>query len=136
MPKSPVAPDVTPKPEDLVPVTFMNVKSLITAPADQSRLKLGPTEVRGVAWTGQGVVDKVEVSTNLDPTWKAATLLDKPTTGSWRRWTYLVEPPRSGKLIVRARATDSNGDVQSESTPWTKSGYLWNAIDSVTLEIG
>ena len=136
LPKSPVAPDVTPKPEDLVPVTLMNVKSLITAPADQSRLKFGLTEVRGVAWTGNGFVNKVEISTNLDPAWKIATLLDGTTPGSWRRWTYLFELPKTGKVVVRARAADSNGEVQPESTPWNKSGYLWNAIDFVTLEIG
>ena len=136
MPKSPVAPDVTPKPEDLVPVTLMNVKSLITAPADGSLQKPGLIEIRGVAWTGEGFVNNVGVSTNLDPTWKAAALLDEPTPGSWRRWTCQVELPKSGKLIVRAQATDSNGQTQPESTPWNKSGYLWNGIDSITISIG
>ncbi len=33
------------------------------------------------------------------------------------------------------RAIDSLGDVQPETTPWNRSGYLWNGIDRVTCEV-
>ena len=40
-----------------------------------------------------------------------------------------------GRHVLRSRATDSNGEVQPETTAWNKSGYLWNAIDHVTCEV-
>ena len=35
-----------------------------------------------------------------------------------------------------ARATDSRGRVQNDSAPWNPSGYLWNAVDRVTVTLG
>ena len=39
-------------------------------------------------------------------------------------------------MSSRPCATDSDGQVQPETPPWNKSGYLWNGIDSVECEIG
>ena len=41
-----------------------------------------------------------------------------------------------GPIVLRARATDSDGETQPEATPWNRSGYLWNGIDRVTCEVG
>ena len=131
IPREPVPPGATPDPASLVPVTWMNVKSLITSPESGATLPGGRREVRGVAWTGQGHVDKVEVSTVEDPAWREAELLDAPREGSWRRFRLEWTPPGPGRFTLQARATDSRGEVQPEVSPWNKSGYLWNGYDRV-----
>ena len=132
IPKVPTPPGVDLKPDQLKSVTTLNVKSLIARPTEGAILKAGKVEVRGVAWTGEGVVTKVEVSFGAG--WSPATILGDPKPGSWREWTYSWQAG-PGRQTLRARATDSNGEVQPEITPWNRSGYLWNAIDKVTCEV-
>jgi len=131
MPRVPTPPGVDVKPADMDPVTAMNVKSLIARTHDGDTLSTGRHEVRGVAWTGEGHVVKVEVSTVEDPTWREAELLDEPRQGSWRRFKVAWTPPAAGSYTLQARATDSKGQVQPEVPPWNKSGYLWNGYDRV-----
>lgn len=139
IPKSPAPPGAVLKPSDLVPLTTMNVKSLITGPADGTVLKPGKHEIRGVAWTGAGHVTKVEYTIGTDPNpnseWRPATLQGEPRQGSWRTWKVAWEPDQPGKYTVRVRATDSQGETQPETTVWNRSGYLWNGIDRLTCEV-
>jgi DMSO/TMAO reductase YedYZ molybdopterin-dependent catalytic subunit len=132
MPKVPTPPGVDLKPDQLKSVTTLNVKSLIARPLEGSTLKAGPVEVKGVAWTGEGFVEKVEISTGAG--WSLATLQGKPAPGTWREWTYTWQA-QPGRQTIQARATDSQGEIQPETTPWNRSGYLWNAIDKVTCEV-
>jgi DMSO/TMAO reductase YedYZ molybdopterin-dependent catalytic subunit len=134
MPKIPAPPGADLKPTDLTSVTTLNVKSLIARPIEGATLKPGPIEVRGVAWTGEGTVEKVEVSTGPDRPWALAKLLGDPRPGTWRPWTLTWDAPL-GRHTLRARATDSKGETQPEATPWNRSGYLWNGIDRVTCEV-
>ena len=136
MPKVPAPPGAVLKPDDLVPVTTMPIKSLIARPTAGARLAAsGPIEVRGVAWTGEGHVTKVEVAIGPDGPWHPADFLNEPLPGSWRLWRWDWEGARPGRARLRVRATDSNGRVQPEASPWNKSGYLWNGIDVVECEV-
>ena len=135
LPKTPAPPGAVLKPSDLVPLTTMNVKSLITWPAAGSELRRGEHEVRGVAWTGEGHVTRVEFCTDREPAWKPAQLLDDPRPGSWRRWRAAWSPGDRSPHTLRVRATDSNGQTQPETPPWNRSGYLWNGIDTVACEV-
>ena len=116
------------------PVTWMNVKSLITWPQAGQVLPARPLEVRGIAWTGRGHVTKVEVSIDGHG-WVEATLLGEPEPGSWRQWRLNWDPSSQGRHVVAARATDSMGEVQPETPAWNKSGYLWNGTESVDCVI-
>ena len=134
VPGSTTAPGSQPaRPE---PVTWMNVKSLITWPRSSHVVPSGALEIRGIAWTGRGHVSKVEVLIDRDGHWREANLIGNPEPGQWRQWTLKWEPAHRGRHAIQSRATDSNGQVQPETTPWNKSGYLWNSIDSVHCEIG
>lgn len=133
MPKTPVPPGAVIKPEDTVPVTTMNVKSLIVSPAAGGSIKAGEGSIRGVAWTGLGKVAKVEVSIDGGP-WSAAEFHGPEAEWAWRQWRF-AWTPTPGPHSVRARATDTSGSVQPETTAWNKSGYLWNGIDSVSFEV-
>jgi DMSO/TMAO reductase YedYZ molybdopterin-dependent catalytic subunit len=134
MPRTPVPPGAAPGSVPADPVAWMNVKSLITAPGRGGVLPAGPVEVRGIAWTGQGHVTQVDVRTE-DDRWMSATLLGDPEPGAWRQWRLRLEPSRRGRHVIAARATDSMGQVQPESPPWNKSGYLWNGYDTVEFEV-
>ena len=135
IPKVPTPPGVDLKPSDLVPVTTLNVKSLIARPLAGAVLPAGRVEVRGVAWTGgTETVSKLEVSTGPDQPWQVAELQGTATPGTWRTWTFAWDAP-PGQHTLRARATDTSGQTQPEVSPWNKSGYLWNAYDHVTCEI-
>ncbi len=134
IPKVPTPPGVDLKPTDVKSVTTLNVKSLIARPLEGATLKAGPVEIRGVAWTGEGVVTKVEIQTAPEAPWSPAEFLGDPKPGTWINWTFPWEA-KPGRHALRARATDSLGDVQPEATPWNRSGYLWNGIDRVTCEV-
>jgi hypothetical protein len=135
MPRFPAPPGAVLKPSDLVSITVMNVKSLMTWPTADGRVQRGRHEVRGVAWTGAGHVVKVEFATDGDPQWKPATLLDPERAGSWRRWRAVWDAKQIGRQVLRVRATDSNGQTQPETPLWNRSGYLWNGIDQVNCEV-
>jgi DMSO/TMAO reductase YedYZ molybdopterin-dependent catalytic subunit len=117
------------------PVTWMNVKSLITAPGRGDVFPAGALEVRGVAWTGRGHVTKVEVRIGTDERWLEATISGDPEPGAWRQWRLSWKPPQPGRYAISARATDSTGEVQPEAPPWNKSGYFWNGYDTVEVKV-
>lgn len=132
MPRSPAPPGAVVPADDLLPVTELNVKSLITRPARGELLKPGPQTITGVAWTGAGRVTDVEVSID-GSAWQTATLRDGRDFG-WRIWTSDWSAT-AGRHEIAARARDDRGQVQPEVTPWNKSGYLWNGIDRVNVEV-
>jgi len=134
MPKVPTPPGVDLKPTDLKSVTTLNVKSLIARPLEGATLKAGPIEIRGVAWTGEGIVQKLEIQTTPDGPWSRVLFPAEPRSGTWMPWVFPWEA-KPGRYTLRARATDSSGDVQPEVSPWNRSGYLWNGIDRVTCEV-
>jgi sulfite oxidase len=133
--RTPAPPGADLKPGDLVPLTTLNVKSLISWPRPEARLRRGRVELRGVAWTGAGFVERVDVAIGEAGAWQPAQLLGEPRAGTWRQWRLPWTADRSGRYVIRARATDSQGQVQPSSPPWNRSGYLWNGIDSVSCEI-
>ena len=135
IPRNPTPPGVNPDPRDLLPVTWMNVKSLISSPGVGETVANRPREVRGVAWTGKGHVTKVEFSTDREPAWRPAELIGEPVQGSWRRFRIAWTPPGPGPYVLLVRATDSEGRVQPETPPWNKSGYLWNGYDRVACVV-
>jgi DMSO/TMAO reductase YedYZ molybdopterin-dependent catalytic subunit len=135
MPRTPVPPGAATAGVPLDPVGWMNVKSLITYPERDSVLPAGPVEVRGIAWTGQGHVTKVDVRIDDGDRWLAATLLGDAEQGAWRPWRLNWEPARRGRHLISARATDSMGQIQPESPAWNRSGYLWNGFDTVACEV-
>jgi DMSO/TMAO reductase YedYZ molybdopterin-dependent catalytic subunit len=136
MSRTPAAPGAPAAAAPADPVTWMNVKSLVTWPERGGKIAAGPVELRGIAWTGQGHVTKVEVRIGDDDRWLSATLSGDPEPGAWRPWRLRWEPARRGRHVIAARATDSMGQVQPESPPWNKSGYLWNGWDTVAFDVG
>jgi sulfite oxidase len=122
-PSHPVAPGTAVDPKDMVPVTDLNVKSVIARPGD--RAMPGLVAVQGAAWSNGAPVTKVEVSVDGGRNWTRASLTGKATKYGFRRWTYSWRAPE-GQHSLMSRATDAAGRTQPLQQEWNPSGYLWN----------
>jgi sulfane dehydrogenase subunit SoxC len=116
----------------------MEAKSVITSPSGGQRIEPGFVEIRGLAWSGRGLVKSVEVSTDGGQTWSPAQL-QKPVLPhchvrfrfGWR-WN-------GGEAIIQSRCTDETGYVQPTSAALVaargvNSSYHNNAIQSWKVE--
>jgi hypothetical protein len=135
MPTKPVKPGLPGKTVDTVPVEAMPVKSIMAQPDDGARVTGGDIPIQGVAWTGEGEVVRVEVSTDQGKTWHEAELTSEQRPYAWRLWQYVWRETRPGHYTVLSRATDSRGLTQPMTTPWNPGGFLWNAVDRIRLQI-
>ena len=135
MPSHPLKPGEPLKVDDSQAVTALNVKSLISAPLDGSRLKSRPQHIHGTAWAGEAEIIKVEVSTDAGATWEPAQLGREQAKYAWRMWSYVWKAPKAGDYTIVSRATDSQGRVQPATAEWNPSGYLYNAVDQVRIRV-
>jgi sulfane dehydrogenase subunit SoxC len=132
--------DETSKYTDLLPdgrarqFTFMmEAKSLITRPS--AGQKLGGTgfhEISGLAWSGQGAITRVEVSTDGGATWGDAALQLPVLPKAHTRFTFPWQWD-GREAVVAARCTDDTGYVQPSRVELvkargTQSNYHCNAI--------
>jgi sulfite oxidase len=130
-----VAPGAAVDPKDMAPLTGLVVKSLITRPVDAAETEPGKVEVAGFAWAGETDIARVEVSSDHGASWQPARLVGERARYSWRRFEHSFEATRPGSYLILSRATDANGRSQPMMPPWNPSGYLWNAPDSVRIEV-
>jgi len=97
----------------LCPLTEMHVKSVILDPEPNGTVPAGtPFTISGLAWTGTGTIQQVEVSVDNGRTWDAARLTSPATEYTWRRWEYDWAAPAAGRCQLIARATDTAGRTQ------------------------
>ncbi|MXX05370.1 MAG: sulfite dehydrogenase [Gammaproteobacteria bacterium] len=90
----------------------MGVKSLITSPSGQMNLpRPGIYQVTGVAWSGHGAIQRVEVSADGGNTWAEAEMQSEPGAKALARFTIPWEWS-GGSAVLQSRATDSAGNVQ------------------------
>ena len=135
MPLTPVAPGTTPSPSEMAPVHDLVVKALIARPFEGNAVKAGEVPIEGVAFTGEGEVTRVEISTDEGRQWHVADFIGERASFAWRLWRYRWKEARPGAYTLLARATDSKGQIQPMSTSWNPSGYLWNAVDRVRIQV-
>ncbi len=90
----------------------MDVKSVLTHPTWPAVLEgRGWTELSGVAWSGRGAIDRVDVSTDGGTTWARAELhppvLDKAHVRFTHMWNW-----DGRRAALMSRATDATGAEQ------------------------
>ena len=117
----------------LVPVTDLNVKSVIAAPGPWA--KPGIVTVQGVAWSNASPVRKVEISADGGRTWNAARLPGSPTKYGFRRFAWQWRAVE-GKHTLISRATNDAGEMQPVEPEWNPSGYLYNAAQPRAVVVG
>lgn len=87
-------------------------KSVITNPSGGLKIaNRGYVQIGGIAWSGGGVIKKVEVSTDGGETWKEATLQAPVLPRAHTRFTF--DWAWDGQeAVLQSRSTDEAGEVQ------------------------
>lgn len=134
IPNRPIAPGEKVAKEDFVIIERMPVKSLITSPKTNTTSSHS-LEVRGHAWSGDRVIDVVDVSIDFGATWKRASLDDPVNDGAWQNWRSSIDFPIAGYYEIWARATDSAGDMQPFAINWNPKGYLNNTMHRIAVRV-
>lgn len=120
--------------EEREPVTFLNVRALITAPEAGTSIPRGEVAIRGVAWSGAAEIAKVDVSLN-GGLWQEARMIGEPRRGAWQWWELITSIEQVGPLVVRARATDAAGRTQPDHAEWNRLGYGNNSVHVVETQV-
>lgn len=90
----------------------MEAKSVITRPSPgQGLAGAGRWTISGIAWSGRGRIERVEVSTDGGSTWEDAALLGESRTRSTVRFHHPWEWDGEEAMLM-SRATDDTGYVQ------------------------
>jgi DMSO/TMAO reductase YedYZ molybdopterin-dependent catalytic subunit len=138
VPKYPAAPGERVDEADMKIIEAMPVKSLITHPRSGASHDRGQAlAVRGHAWAGDRLVEKVEVSTDYGATWSEAELSAPANDGAWQNWRTELTFPVHGYYEIWARAVDETGLAQPLVVPgWNPRGYLNNSAHRVAVTVG
>jgi DMSO/TMAO reductase YedYZ molybdopterin-dependent catalytic subunit len=134
-PNRPVPPGTAVAPSNSTPLTGLVVKSLITSPETDASIQVGRVTIAGFAWAGEDEIKQVDVSTDHGRTWKTARLGRDRAPYAWRRFEYDWDVRAQGSYLLMSRATDNRGRVQPIIAEWNPSGYLWNGIDQVRVNV-
>jgi DMSO/TMAO reductase YedYZ molybdopterin-dependent catalytic subunit len=121
------------------PVTSLQVKSVITSPPEGATVGTGRLIVRGVAWSGEAAIARVELALGLPDDaggvapWRPATISGPVEPHAWVRWEAPVDLDRPGYFVLRTRATDERGNRQPMRADWNFRGVANNSIHAVPL---
>jgi len=90
----------------------MDAKSVITSPSPQAPVThKGFNVISGLAWSGRGTVERVDVSLDGGRNWRSARIdgpvFDKAVVRFYYEFEWNGEP-----LLLQSRAMDSSGYVQ------------------------
>jgi DMSO/TMAO reductase YedYZ molybdopterin-dependent catalytic subunit len=122
---------------ELTPLTELQIKAEIAKPAQCETVPANSSvRVHGVAWTSDGEITKVEVSTDGGATWNDANLLGESKPNAWRLWEFNWQTPsQPGKQTLIARATDSLGRTQPVQRDPDRGTYMINHLLPITVEV-
>jgi DMSO/TMAO reductase YedYZ molybdopterin-dependent catalytic subunit len=135
----PMVPGEKADPKNFKILESMPVRSIITSPANGTKLAAGTKEIklRGASWAGDLTVRQIDVSTDFGATWMRAKLEKPKNRYDWQRWTASVKLPSDGYYEIWARATDSKGAMQPHVAPfWNPSGYGGNSMHRIAVLVG
>jgi DMSO/TMAO reductase YedYZ molybdopterin-dependent catalytic subunit len=117
------------------PLPRVQVKSVITHPENGSVVHFGSIPVQGLAWSGEGPISKVEISSDRGVHWRIATL-DAGGRYEWVLWRASLDLSRPGVAELISRATDARGQTQPEQrNPERLDGYVNNWYHRVQVVV-
>ncbi len=89
------------------------INSVITSPSGMMEIKPGYNRITGLAWSGHGKINRVEISTDAGETWQDAQLnhpvLPKAQARFQMDWEWDGKPAK-----ILSRATDEKNNVQPD----------------------
>ncbi|TAJ25474.1 MAG: molybdopterin containing oxidoreductase [Reyranella sp.] len=134
VPKKPIVPGSKGDEKDTAILEAMPVRSVITFPADGTKLTSRKLDLRGQAWSGEGDIKSVDISTDYGVTWKTAKVNAPANKFAWQRFTASVDLPSPGYYEVWAKATDAKGVTQPfTAANWNPQGYGANPINRIRV---
>ena len=122
------------------PVTRMLPRSLMVPPgvpdfmSRERHLEPGPATLTGRAWSGQGPIERVEVSTDGGATFAPAELDEPLGPAAWRGWRFAWDA-QPGEHVLCSRATDAAANTQPLDPPWNLKGYSNNAVERIAVVV-
>ena len=121
----------------LTALSEMQTKAEILNPRENETVAANSNVgVRGAAWTGDGEITRVELSSDGGSTWSEVKLLGESKPNAWRLWEFNWKTPaRAGKATLIARATDSNGRTQPLERDPDRGNYMINHLVTITVEV-
>jgi DMSO/TMAO reductase YedYZ molybdopterin-dependent catalytic subunit len=134
-PNRQLAPGEAVDPKDMVPLTGLVVKSFINSPLNGATVAPGNVRMSGFAWAGESNILKVDVSMDNGSSWVPAKLGKERERYAWQSFEYAFNITKPGSYVLMSRATDDKGKVQPIVPLWNPSGYLWNVIDKVRIDV-
>ena len=122
---------------ELTPLTEMQIKAEIAKPAGGETVPANSNvRVHGAAWTSNGEITKVELSTDGGVTWNETNLIGESKPNAWRLWEFNWQTPATpGKQTLIARATDSLGRTQPVLRDPDHGTYMINHLLPITVEV-
>ncbi len=95
------------------PQAPIKTASRIDVPGSFAQLTEGPVVVAGVAWAQHRGVSAVQVQID-DGEWQDATLSGDVSIDTWRQWSYEWQASGTGNHVIRCRAIDAAGEIQTD----------------------
>jgi DMSO/TMAO reductase YedYZ molybdopterin-dependent catalytic subunit len=138
-PIKPMIPGDKGDPKNMKILESMPVRSIITSPGNGGKLPAGTRdlELRGAAWAGDNLVERVDISIDYGSSWKPAKVGPPRNRFDWQRWTAAAKLPSDGYYEVWVRATDNRGNRQPHITGnWNPQGYGGNAMHRIAVLVG
>ena len=120
-----------------VPIERLPVRSFLISPDGASKIPMGMNiKLQGIAFSGFGRVNRVEISEDEGKTWFAAQLGEDHGVYSFRTWETSWTAKSPGRHTLAVRATDGKGNTQPDEPVWNAGGYLWNRIERQEIVVG
>ncbi len=120
-----------------IPIERLPVRSFLISPDGSSKIPAGMNvTLRGIAFSGFGAVNRVELSDDAGKTWTAAKLGENHGAYSFRTWEASWTAKSPGRYSLGVRATDEKGNTQPDEPVWNPGGYLWNRIERQEIVVG
>lgn len=119
-------------PKSTVPINRFGVRSFVTNVLDNTKVKAGSVDLRGIAFNGGSGIKAVSVSTDDGKSWLTAKLGQDLGRYAFRPWTLQVDLP-AGQHVIRVKATGNDGGEQPMEPRWNPAGYMRNVVESTRV---
>ena len=122
---------------ELTPLTEMRIKAQIARPRRGEVVPANSNvHLYGAAWTSDGEITKVELSTDGGTSWNEAELIGESKPNAWRLWEFEWRTPSElGKQTLVARGTDSRGRTQPAQRDPDRGTYMINHLLPIEAQV-